>query len=180
MPFIRREGQGLLLKNMDLKWIPQDNRDGIFNSCHDFAVNIFNFIANLEPSTVKSDTLCGEKWKPRWFSSSGGCVKKFAIHYIPISKYFIDSDQLSVELEKLIDFKTRIVNVLGYWTPLSEAQLTAALLYHRYIVFKTEDGYWWSIEKNDEGLTMQRGKSLEDVRDNYRQELRLKGSYWKP
>ena len=152
--------------------------DGKYNNCHDFAVKLFNFISKGEESPEKSDTLCGEKWKPR---SNGS--DKYEIHYIPISKYWIDSDQLSDELKKLIIFETPIEKVFGYWKPLSEYQLTALIAYHRYIVFQTADGYWWSIEKNDEGLTMQRGKTCAEVRDNRRQEPRLEGLHkgrWKP
>ena len=39
-------------------------------------------------------------------------------------------------------------------------------MYHAYIVFKTKDWYW-SIEKNNAGVTIQRSKEIEHVRDKY-------------
>jgi hypothetical protein len=39
-------------------------------------------------------------------------------------------------------------------------------VHHAYIVFKTQS-WWWSIEKNDAGITIQRSKKIEFVRDKY-------------
>jgi hypothetical protein len=39
-------------------------------------------------------------------------------------------------------------------------------MHHAFIVFKT-DKWWWSIEKNGEGVTIARAQRLENVRDKY-------------
>jgi hypothetical protein len=39
-------------------------------------------------------------------------------------------------------------------------------------VLETSD-WWWSIEKNTEGITIQRSKHITYVRDNYRRNKRL-------
>jgi hypothetical protein len=41
------------------------------------------------------------------------------------------------------------------------------IAHHAYIVFKTQS-WWWSIEKNEAGITIQRSKQIEFVRDKYR------------
>jgi hypothetical protein len=45
------------------------------------------------------------------------------------------------------------------------------LLHHAYIVFET-DRWWWSIEKNELGVTIQRSKKLKFVRDKFRRQDR--------
>jgi hypothetical protein len=36
------------------------------------------------------------------------------------------------------------------------------LVHHEYIVFQTQN-WSWSVEKNNEGILLQRGRSVEDV-----------------
>ena len=48
----------------------------------------------------------------------------------------------------------KIKNVRIYKTPLNKNQWTNALFYHVFVMYET-DKYWWSIEKNTEGLTIQ-------------------------
>ena len=43
--------------------------------------------------------------------------------------------------------------------------------FHAYTVFET-DQWWWSIEKNTEGLTIQRAKEFDAVGKRYRQRKR--------
>ena len=88
--------------------------------------------------------------------------------------YTISDDELRTELADLVDAGEKIQDVTAYKVKLSEFQLTKFLLYHMFIVFGTED-WWWSIEKNDEGITIQRSKSLTAVRDKYRQAMRKSG-----
>jgi hypothetical protein len=45
---------------------------------------------------------------------------------------------------------------------------------HSFIVFKT-DQWWWSIEKNDAGVTVQRSANIESVRDKYQRRRRGTG-----
>lgn len=79
----------------------------------------------------------------------------------------------------MIEPDETIINISVYKTPLNENQWTNLYLHHKYICFETEKWYW-SIEKNDEGLTIQRSKELKDVRDCYRQSYRCKTKYWSP
>ena len=88
--------------------------------------------------------------------------------------YTISDDELRTKLAELVDAKENIQNVTAYKAPLSKYQLTKLLLYHMIIVFETEE-WWWSIEKNDEGITIQRSKSRTAVRDRYRQGKRNSG-----
>ena len=88
--------------------------------------------------------------------------------------YTISDPDLLNKLKELVDVKENIQCVIAYKAPLSEYQVTKLLLYHMFIVFKTED-WWWSIEKNGEGITIQRSKEVTAVRDRYRQEKRNSG-----
>ena len=90
--------------------------------------------------------------------------------------YTISDDDLRTELTELVDAKENIQNVTAYKAPLSKYQLTKLFLYHMIIVFETEE-WWWSIEKNDEGITIQRSKWREAVRDRYRQGERNSGLF---
>jgi len=44
-------------------------------------------------------------------------------------------------------------------------------LYHEYVVFET-DSYWWSIEKQDDGVWLQMSKSFAFVADTFQGEKR--------
>ena len=50
-------------------------------------------------------------------------------------------------------------------------QLTDYFFHHAFVVFKTAK-HWWSIEKNDKGVTLQRSTEKNDVRDVYGREKR--------
>lgn len=69
-------------------------------------------------------------------------------------------DNLYDELKKYLKFDEVIEQVLAYKTKLSEVQVTKLILYHMFIVFKTK-GCWYSIEKNSEGITLQRSSNEE-------------------
>ena len=45
------------------------------------------------------------------------------------------------------------------------------MFYHCYIVFETSD-YWWSIEKNGKGITLQRSRIFDFVKMKYRRKQR--------
>jgi hypothetical protein len=83
------------------------------------------------------------------------------------------------ELEELVDTSEKISKVFYYTNPLNGWQLYKGAvkpcswlvswkgsMHHAYIVFKTQS-WWWSIEKNDAGITIQRSKKNEFVRDKY-------------
>ena len=51
-------------------------------------------------------------------------------------------------------------------------QLTDLLWYHAFVRFETK-GWWWSIEKNGQGVTVQRSKQPQFVKDHYRRGKRV-------
>jgi len=78
------------------------------------------------------------------------------------------------KFKKWLDPAEEIDEVSYYTHPLNSWQLWQGNLHHAFIVFKTKS-WWWSIEKNAEGLTIQRAKQLESVRDVYRRAKRTTG-----
>lgn len=119
-----------------------------------------------------------------WFRSNSsssattGCSWTGLIYFDPQSDsetgtdYNLKESQLKTRLAQLIDATENIKKIWIYYTPLFSWQWTASILYHAFIVLETND-WWWSIEKNSEGLTIQRSKKLEYVRDCYRRRKRL-------
>ena len=92
--------------------------------------------------------------------------------------YWISDDELREKLKELIDPSEEIMSVAVYKTPLSESQWSNVYLNHQYTLLETGD-WWWSIEKNSEGITVQRSKKHEAVLRRYRQKMRLQStSYW--
>ena len=51
-----------------------------------------------------------------------------------------------------------------YKCPLFKHQITQVFLNHKFVVLKTRSWYW-SLEKNTKGITLQRSNHLECVRD---------------
>ena len=94
--------------------------------------------------------------------------------------YWITDDELRYKLTNLVDVSENIDEVLYYTNPLHRLIPSGwevgknKGLHHAFIVFKTKN-WWWSIEKNAEGLTIQRAKQLESVRDVYRRAKRTIG-----
>jgi hypothetical protein len=88
------------------------------------------------------------------------------------------NEELIEELEKLVKTSETIEEVFYYTNPLNGWQLFKGAvkptgldtlwgsMHHAYIVFKTQS-WWWSIEKNDAGITIQRSKKIEFVTDMY-------------
>jgi hypothetical protein len=70
-----------------------------------------------------------------------------------------------------VDDTKKILEVKYYSHPLYGWQIMQNLLHHAYIVFKTQS-WWWSIEKNELGVTIQRSKKFEFVRDKFRRQDR--------
>jgi hypothetical protein len=83
------------------------------------------------------------------------------------------------ELRKLLqnkvdDVSEKIQEVRYYTHPLNNWQMSKYLLHHAFIVLKT-DKWWWSIENNEGGITVQRSKYLENVRDKCHKQNRITG-----
>jgi len=70
----------------------------------------------------------------------------------------ITNDELREKLRSMIDPSEKIVSVSLVKTPLWETQWTNALAYHVFVYFRTTN-YLWSIEKNSQGITIQRSQS---------------------
>ena len=68
----------------------------------------------------------------------------------------------------------RIISVSIWKKPLTPIQLTKAILYHAIVVFETFD-CCWSIEKVDDTITIQRGKTQKSVVYKYRGADRTQG-----
>ena len=75
---------------------------------------------------------------------------------------------------KVDDVSEKIQEVRYYTHPLNTWQMTKYLLHHAFIVLKTEN-WFWSIEKDEGGITVQRSKYLEHVRDKCRKQNRITG-----
>lgn len=91
------------------------------------------------------------------------------------AKYDIkDGDGIS---ELMVDgVNEEIKRVTAYELPLYWWQISKLLLYHMYIVFETEN-WWWSIEKDTNGIVIQRSKNEYAVRNLIRQEPRNSGLF---
>ena len=68
----------------------------------------------------------------------------------------------------------RIIDISIWKKPLTAIQLAKAIFYHAIVVFETS-GWWWSIEKVDDTITIQRAKKWENVAYRYRGINRTKG-----
>lgn len=72
-----------------------------------------------------------------------------------------DADLLT--LKKSIE-DGEITEVDTFKNPLFVGQKTDYLIYHMFIIFKS-DKWWWSIEKLMKGIILQQGKNKSQVRD---------------
>lgn len=90
---------------------------------------------------------------------------------LPGDGYFITDAELRERLGELVEESEKILEVRYYIHPLYGWQLMKNLLHHAFIVFET-DKWWWSIEKNELGVTIQRSKEIEFVRDKFRRQDR--------
>ena len=91
---------------------------------------------------------------------------------IPRSEYHINYQSLIRDMSELIDGSEEIVRVLLYKNPLTDWQLTQFLFNHQFVVLETKS-WWWSIEKDDEGIVVQRAKHVENVKNWHRQGPRI-------
>ena len=78
----------------------------------------------------------------------------------------------SIKLLDLEGVNEKIVYAEKCKNPLFRWQLTSFLLNHVIVVFQTPS-WFWSIEKNDEGIILQQSKNPESVKYYYRGAKRL-------
>ena len=91
--------------------------------------------------------------------------------------YRIADCDLVETLERLCDLSEEIVAVATYSTPLSNWQLTQLLFHHEFALFETRQ-WCWTIEKDGEGIHIQRTKQIGNVRDKFNRETRSTG-WWR-
>ena len=85
--------------------------------------------------------------------------------------YTIAQNDLVETLEMLCDLSERIDAVRTYRTPLSNWQLTQVLFHHEFALFETHQ-WFWTIEKDGEGIHIQRSKEIWNVRDRFNRDTR--------
>ena len=80
--------------------------------------------------------------------------------------YAIDDHTLKSEMKELIDETEKILQIWVHKCKLRALwwQITQLLFNHQFVVLETTK-WWWSIEKDDARILIQRSKKLEDVRD---------------
>lgn len=90
--------------------------------------------------------------------------------------YFINDVELKTKLRSLVA-NERISKISVYKCKLTTFQLTKFIWFHAFVVFET-NGWWWSIEKTQEGLTIQRSRILKYVKTMHRGKPRIGGIVW--
>jgi hypothetical protein len=86
--------------------------------------------------------------------------------------YFTTNCELNQLLREVVDASEKITEVKYYSYSLHSWILSKYFTTHAFIVLKT-DNCWWSIEKDQRGITIQRSKFLENVRDKCRRHGRI-------
>lgn len=87
--------------------------------------------------------------------------------------YYIEDQELMTKLSQMIDTDENIEEIWIFSHRLSNWQLyQGVFMYHAFVVLRTNDWYW-SIEKNNEGITVQRSKHLTFVKCKYRRNSRI-------
>ena len=71
----------------------------------------------------------------------------------------------SSQLKRLID-EGKIFTVEMYECPVSNSVVAGWFFKHRFVIFETKK-WWWSVEKNDEGITIQRSKNKDNVKSMF-------------
>ena len=108
-----------------------------------------------------------------------GGVWKSKVYFDPESDsprgegYHINDEQLLEKMGEIIDDSEYIQKIWVYKKPLSSGLWNQLIFHHQFVVLETSD-WWWSIEKNGEGITIQRSRELSYVKDYYRRTERIK------
>ena len=90
----------------------------------------------------------------------------------PKHDYNITNYKLQQLLLEMVDASESINEVRYYSHSRHRLLLSKCFTSHAFIVLKT-DNCWWSMEKDQRGITVQRSKYLENVRDKYRRYDRM-------
>ena len=151
-------------------------------SCGELFINA-GAICNQSRMSLSKGTSAGDEWKGRiYFDCNADSTDG--------SRYFIKKDRIVSRLKALLDTEGEndtICNIWVYKTPLIDFSLTNVFLYHSFVVYETYNWcrdlnkfiqFWWSIEKNSEGITIQRGEKKTSVVNKYRQKHRPTTLLW--
>ena len=110
---------------------------------------------------------------------ASGCEWQSRIYFDPNAEsikdqaFYINEKELKMKFKELVDMDEQIESITLYSSKLFESQDNPGqLFYHAYVVLKTKH-WWWSIEKNSKGITIQRSKEAHFVIDKYRRTDRL-------
>lgn len=85
----------------------------------------------------------------------------------------VDCKDINKSLKPIFEDDT-ITTVGILKTPLWYHPITQLVAFHTFIVFYTEKGWWWTMEKTIDGVSVCRSKDLRRLLGNYRGEDRKK------
>jgi len=86
--------------------------------------------------------------------------------------FFMSNEQLMDNLSALIDVKETVEMMTVYKCPLAGlGWMSNVLFYHAFVVLKTAQ-WWWSVEKNEKGIFIQRSRKIDYVKDRFHGKLR--------
>lgn len=83
------------------------------------------------------------------------------------NRYFITEEELKTVSRKYVKDDDVIETIWHFKCDLLEWQITHVLTYHAYIILQTGN-YYWSIERNKQGVTIQRSTKMSFIKDKYR------------
>ena len=110
-------------------------------------------------------------------ASTGGEFTKMLHYYPEVSDnrepIKMTITDLRTESNMLVNTTVKIEHVFYYINPLLSWQIEDRIMHHAFIVFRTSDGYWWSIEKNTKGIILQRSIIESFVRDVFENSVRI-------
>ena len=74
----------------------------------------------------------------------------------------IPSENLVAELEDYVGQHERILKADIFLSPLSDKQFTKLYFHHAFLILRT-DQFWWSVEKYQDAIVMQRSENEENL-----------------
>ena len=73
--------------------------------------------------------------------------------------YIMSDDDIRARITELTDVTEQILKVYIYRHQLNNFPILDMYMYHAFVVFETKE-WCWSIEKNEENVTIQRSKKI--------------------
>ena len=135
--------------------------DLLEDNCNDFAKKVFDEFAE----TNFHNTVFGNVF------ASGKKRGSSPFHALFISN---NDDSLKEVKSEMSDAKEMILQILVYKCPPSSWQLTPQLFFnHQFVVFETQNWWWWSIEKDEARFLIQRSENLSNVQNFFGKKPRI-------